>query len=228
MLCPWRERMAEDWKKYQENAAAFFQSLGLDADVEARVEGVRGVHDIDVFVQGNFHGIDFRWVVECKAWKCNVPKEKAIALMAIVQDVGADRGFLLSETGFQSGTIRAVTGSNITLTSLEDLRDAIKADLVEATLAKLSWRANRAREKLWRLHKATDEYYSHFVKPLGALQILPLVFEDALHGKYPNIYKVEHKGEEVIRYEAASFEELVERVNEIICEAEAYAELHSK
>jgi hypothetical protein len=78
---------------------------GLNAEVEARIKGVRGLHNIDVYVEGAYHNIEFKWIVECKdniefkwiveckAWKSNVPKEKAMALMSILQDVGADRGF---------------------------------------------------------------------------------------------------------------------------------------
>jgi len=219
--------MPVNWKEYQEEAAGFFRKLGLNAIEEAHVEGVRGKHDIDVLVEGNYHGIDFKWVVECKAWKSNIPKEKAMALLSIVQDIGADRGFLLSETGFQSGAIRAVTGSNITLTSLADLREVVKEDLVEASIMKLSWRADRAMEKLKRLHKATEDYFSQYSDQMGKLFMLSLVFEDALEGKYPSIYKIEYKGQECIRHKVHSFDELIEKVNQIISEAEAYTEAHS-
>ncbi|MVF25048.1 restriction endonuclease [Methylocaldum sp. BRCS4] len=115
-----------NWREYQNQAAAFFRQLGLTAEIEFQVEGVRGVHVVDVYATGNFNGIDFTWVVECKAWKSNVPKEKVMVLTSIVQDVGADRGFLLSEVGFQSGAIRAAQNSNITLTSIEELSHSTK------------------------------------------------------------------------------------------------------
>jgi hypothetical protein len=47
------------------------------------------------------------------------------ALASVVQDVGADRGILLSETGFQAGAIRLASLSNITLTSLTELKDGM-------------------------------------------------------------------------------------------------------
>jgi hypothetical protein len=84
--------MNKAWKEYQEEAAAFFRSLGVNAEVEARIKGVRGLHNIDVYVEGAYHKIEFKWIVECKAWKSNVPKEKAMTLMSILQDIGADRG----------------------------------------------------------------------------------------------------------------------------------------
>lgn len=107
-----------NWQEYQQNAADFFRTLGLVAKVEHKVEGARGIHKIDVYVEGTYHGIKFKWVVECKAWKSNVPKEKVMVFSSIIQDIGADRGFLLSEVGFQSGALRSAQKTNITLTSL--------------------------------------------------------------------------------------------------------------
>jgi hypothetical protein len=72
--------MSQTWQDYQQQAADFFRRLGLSAHVEKKVEGVRGSHDIDVYVEGNYKGIEFKWVVECKAWGSNIPKEKVMAL----------------------------------------------------------------------------------------------------------------------------------------------------
>jgi hypothetical protein len=51
------------------------------------------MNNIDVYVEGAYHNIEFKWIVECKAWRSNVPKEKAMTLMSILQDIEADRGF---------------------------------------------------------------------------------------------------------------------------------------
>ncbi|MHA1280489.1 MAG: restriction endonuclease [Candidatus Helarchaeota archaeon] len=48
-----------------------------------------------MYVEVSYHNIEFKWIVECKAWKNNVPKEKAMELISILQDIGADRGFFL-------------------------------------------------------------------------------------------------------------------------------------
>ena len=113
-----RSRTKTDWRRYQDDAAGFFASIALKSEVDARVEGARGVHKIDVLVSGKIHGLSIRWVIECKDWSVSIPKEKVIALQGIVQDIGADRGILLSEVGFQSGAIRSSRNTNVTLTSL--------------------------------------------------------------------------------------------------------------
>jgi hypothetical protein len=113
------------WRDYQERAADFFRAIGMDANVEECVIGARGQHDVDVVVRASRAGIEQLWVVECKWWRRSVSKLHVAALASVVQDVGADRGILLSETGFQAGAIRLASLSNITLTSLTELKDGM-------------------------------------------------------------------------------------------------------
>lgn len=216
--------MTVKWKQYQEDTAAFFSKLGLNTSIEETVEGARSKHDIDVFVTGNVYGIAFKWIVECKAWKNNIPKEKVMALTSIVQDVGADRGFLLSEVGFQSGAIRAVKDTNITLTSIGDLEAIVKEDLAEVTLSSFSWRITKIKDRLRALKRQSEEIEFKVLFSLGRLAILDLSLTDAVNGVYPNIYKVD--GEE--RHVANNFEELARGMEEIISEAEDIANYYEK
>lgn len=73
---------------------------------------------VDVLVHTVFAGVGVTWVIECKLWKTAIPKEKVLTLAQVASDVGADRAFLLSESGFQAGAIRAAQNTNITLTSM--------------------------------------------------------------------------------------------------------------
>jgi|SRR5271165_832829 len=99
----------------------------MDANVDERLEGARGQHDVDVVVRATRAGIQQVWVVECKLWRRSVTKLHVAALAQIVQDVGADRGIILSETGFQAGAIRLASLSNTTLTSLAELNASAEA-----------------------------------------------------------------------------------------------------
>lgn len=115
-----------NWKEYQDETAALFRRQGCFAEVEAQVQGVRAKHEIDVYVSFLRHGIECKWVIECKLWNTKVPKEKVLALKTIVDDVGADRGLIVSEKGFQPGAYDAARFSNISLiTSLAEFEKTV-------------------------------------------------------------------------------------------------------
>lgn len=99
------------------------------------MQGVRAKHEIDVHVKFHRSGIECTWIVECKLWKTKVPKEKVMALKSIVDDVGADRGIIVSEEGFQSGAFDAVRDTNITLvTSLDEFERTASTISIEEQL----------------------------------------------------------------------------------------------
>jgi hypothetical protein len=58
-----------------------------------------------------------------------------------VADVGADRGFLLSEVGFQPAAVAAVSKTNVSLLSLAQLRGSARPDLVKHLLSFLERKA---------------------------------------------------------------------------------------
>ena len=76
-----------NWREYQEETAAFFERQGCSVQVEAKVQGVRAQHEVDVYVKFFRHGIECKWVIECKLWKSKIPKEKVMALKSIIDDI---------------------------------------------------------------------------------------------------------------------------------------------
>jgi restriction system protein len=142
-----------DWKDYQQEAAEFFRSLGLDAQTDVRVEGVRTTHDVDVIVRSRHAGFAATWIVECKHWNTKVSKLHVLALREIVNDYGADRGILLSETGFQSGAIEAASLTNVLVTSLAEVRVKAEHDVIAMRLRDLYDRIEACRERYWEIPK---------------------------------------------------------------------------
>lgn len=114
------------WYEFQELIAEHFRSLGASASTNVSLDGVRTQHDIDVLVVTKFLGTDIKWVVEAKCWKSNVPKDKVLTLRSIVDEVGADKGFLISEKGFQSGAIEAASKTNVQLVTFKELKERTK------------------------------------------------------------------------------------------------------
>jgi hypothetical protein len=128
------------WKGYQEETAAYYRDLGLSAETDAPLEGARAHHKADVAVRGQQPGVEFLWIVECKYWNRSVDKSVVSTLMTIVQDVGADRGIILSKRGFQAGATAQARNTNITLTSLEELRADAHDEYIEYQCAMLRQR----------------------------------------------------------------------------------------
>lgn len=141
------------WKQYQEDTAAYFRSLGLDVSKDETIDGVRTTHDIDVLVRSHHVGFDITWIVECKYWKTPVTKLHVLALREIVTDVGADRGILLSESGFQSGAKEAANLTNVQLTSLDEMRETARDSFNAMRLRELYDRVEICRERYWNISK---------------------------------------------------------------------------
>jgi len=145
--------MAENWNDYQEEVAEFFRSLGLEAQTNFTLQGVRTKHDVDVLVKSHHVGFDITWIVECKFWNSKVSKLHVLALREIVADVGADRGILLAESGFQSGALEAASLTNVHITSLANVQSTARAEIFSMRLRELYDRVEICRARYWHISK---------------------------------------------------------------------------
>lgn len=143
-----------DWKEYQEEAAEFFRTLGLDAETDVTVQGARTHHNIDVLVKSHHAGFDVTWIVECKHWNSRISKLHVLALREIVNDTGADRGILLAESGFQSGAIEAAALTNVHVTSLANVTTSAAREVLSMRLREIYDRLVWCKEEYWEIPKA--------------------------------------------------------------------------
>ncbi len=114
---------SEGWRDYEQRAFDVFRSTGRHCERGVVLSGARASHQIDVVVHLGVGSGRHRWLVECKQWSRRVGKRELQAFKATIDDVGADHGYLLSEAGFQSGAVRMAQTLNISLCSLEKLRE---------------------------------------------------------------------------------------------------------
>jgi hypothetical protein len=141
------------WQQYQEEAASYFRSLGLDATTDVTITGVRTSHDVDVLVKSRHVGFDITWIVECRHWASPVSKLHVLALREIVADIGADRGILLSESGFQSGAIEAANLTNVQVTSINQMRETAGESINAMRLRELFDRVGICKDRYWEIPK---------------------------------------------------------------------------
>lgn len=219
------------WRQFQEETAEFFRSLGCSAQIEAKIIGARAEHKIDVWVRFTKFGLETKWVIECKDWNSAIPKEKVLALKSIVEDVGADRGILISAAGFQSGAVRACEKTNITLTDLDGMKETASEDLIASILHRIESRAVELRYDLNNLYiSERTGPNSVSSKPLpgvdgnvvmraiGTLAVLEFGFDRIRLKKPPYPVKFDDSGERQVVVD--TLEGFVAAASEVIGEAE--------
>lgn len=220
--------MVPEWHSYQEEVAAFFRSLGLDARTNVTVKGVRTTHDVDVVVKSQHSGFQVTWIVECKHWATKVSKLHVLALREIVSDVGADRGLLLCEEGFQSGAIEAANLTNVRVTSLSEVRGSTTKDVIAMRLRELYDRTESCRERYWEIpkeariaHGLRQEFELGF-SGFHALNTADDLLRKAFRGSYPVDTNVLHSiAIPAIPKALSSAEELVSVLEPLLSEFEA-------
>lgn len=143
-----------DWKEYQEEAAEFFRSIGLEAETDVSLQGVRTMHDVDVLVKSQHAGFEITWIVECKQWASKVSKLHVLALREIVNDLGADRGILLAENGFQSGALEAAALTNVHVTCLAEVSRTASSEIFSMRLRELYDRVSECKQAYWDIPKS--------------------------------------------------------------------------
>ena len=142
-----------EWYQYQEEVADVFRELEFYVKTNETLQGTRTTHDVDVVVRSNHAGFDATWLIECKYWKRKVSKEQILTLRAVVDDIGAEKGFVSTENGFQSGALAAARNTNIELVSLGDLREIVGFEIGKAKLWSIFERANLCADRYWELDK---------------------------------------------------------------------------
>lgn len=116
------KRKDTEWFRFQEDICEHFKNLGAKAETNVTVHGPTASYDIDVLVTSKYLGTDFTWIIEAKHWNSRVTIEKVNALTTVVKNIGADRGFIISKSGFQKGAINASKFNNITLLTFDELK----------------------------------------------------------------------------------------------------------
>jgi hypothetical protein len=209
------------WKDYQEATARYYRELGLAAQTDAPLEGARGRHKVDVAVRGRRAGVAFLWIVECKHWNRRVDKSVVSNLRDIVQDVGADRGIILSRRGFQSGAPMLANKSNITLTSLDELQEDTEDEYIEYQCALVIKRCKAVMEGMkFPVRYPAGASLPNPFELIGRAGLLARAAEAAIDGKWPIGVTALSDGVES-RVRATNFADLMQFVEGALTEVEA-------
>jgi hypothetical protein len=209
------------WFDFQEEIKDYFCSIGADAETNKRLLGVRTSHDVDIFVQIKFLGEDLVWLVEAKHWNSPVTKLHVLSLRTIVDDTGADRGFIVSSAGFQKGAYEAADKTNVKLKTFDELKADTSAYVEAEILKTYDKRLTLIEDRYWSHEKRTRIQYglrhelADFSSQFSGQQMLltaRAALESAKSRHYPidvESFLKEQKGESI----AHNFQQLINWLN---------------
>lgn len=113
----------KDWKDLQRKVKELFSEMDYETDESKKVDlAGRGKKEIDVYIKDNLASINQTYLVECKFWNEKVPQEIVHAFKTVMEETGANTGFIISKKGFQKGSYEATRYTNIHLFTFEELQ----------------------------------------------------------------------------------------------------------
>lgn len=96
---------------------------GFKANVELRVSTARGEVEIDVFAEEEIKGRKYILICECKYWKSAIPQTVVHGFRTVVNDIGANIGYIITTSDFQKGAESAAKFTNVELVSWEEFQN---------------------------------------------------------------------------------------------------------
>jgi Restriction endonuclease len=118
----------------EKRVEALLRDAGLRPRRRQIVKGARQSDEFDVIVEVKSLGIDGRWVIECKDWSKNVDKGTVLTFLGRVANIGADKGIMVTRTGYQSGCRAAIKNTNVILLTVGELEDFVEEEVAAAAL----------------------------------------------------------------------------------------------
>lgn len=153
----------DNWKDLQIKVAQLLSDIGFESEIEKDIETVRGKVNIDVFSVNNSEKPTTVILAECKNWNKNVPKSVVHSFRTVINDYGANFGFIISKVGFQKGAYEAIINSNIQLFSWFEFQEYFKEKWLETMLKTV----DRIGKPLWYFTGGLGRFYKSELEKLS-------------------------------------------------------------
>lgn len=123
-----RRATPDDWRDLQRQVATILSDAGMAVETEKTVQTARGHVEVDVHAEDRLRGRRYVVAVECKHWRARVPQTVIHAFRTVVSEMGANAGYLVSSSGFQSGAMTAAELTNVRLVTWEEFQAEFASD----------------------------------------------------------------------------------------------------
>lgn len=120
-----------DWKQYESITKYIYETLGRQSGVKikgygsnCKVIGKSGVpHQIDILSTHSDGIHEYQTAIECKYWKDKINKDIVMKVSGIIEDVGINKGVIVSRSGFTHDGIEYAKHKNIGLVELREVEE---------------------------------------------------------------------------------------------------------
>lgn len=141
-----------DGSALEQRVVALLRDAGLRPHMRKSIEGARGHHVFDVVVDMTALGLSGTWVIECKDWSRRVEKGIVRSFCEEVENAGADKGVMVSRSGYQSGCSAAVENRNVLLLTSGEFEDSVGVEIAWEQLRLARPRLDALVDRLDRMH----------------------------------------------------------------------------
>lgn len=104
----------QNWQNLQKSVCRLFLEIGLNAEIGKVFKTPRGRVEIDVFAVDENSVDKIQYIVECKNWNRMIPQKEVHSFTTVINEIGANIGFLISQKGLQQGAKSYAQNTNIT------------------------------------------------------------------------------------------------------------------
>jgi hypothetical protein len=141
-----------DGSALEVHVESLLRGAGLEPRRRETIVGARQADEFDVVVDMTSLGISGLWVIECKDGSSRVKKDVVLTLCSRVENAGADKGIMVSSSGYQSGCWDAVRNRNILLLTTRQFDDLVSDAIARARLRHARPRLDTLMHRLERMH----------------------------------------------------------------------------
>lgn len=114
--------LPDTWKELQDGVCRLLNEVGLTAETEVVIATPRGTVEVDVYAVDERTVDKISYVVECKNWSKPVQQSIVHSFAFVMQETGANVGYLVTRAGMQSGAQQYVSNTNIVAITYGELQ----------------------------------------------------------------------------------------------------------
>lgn len=126
----------DTWQSLQTEVGRILEECGFGVEVERKIQSARGIVEVDVYAEETVRGRKYAIVCECKHWKSRIPQTVVHGFRTVVQEVGANIGYIVSMEGFQSGAVAASDLTNLKLVTWQEFQNIFEESWFEEFFTK--------------------------------------------------------------------------------------------